>query len=49
MKIKCSKCGKTVNKRKEVVDNQIKKQNISLEEYLKTYLCKDCRSTKTKK
>jgi uncharacterized protein YlaI len=46
MKIKCTKCGKVVNKRKEVIERQIKKQNISLEEYLKTYLCKDCRAAK---
>jgi predicted nucleic-acid-binding Zn-ribbon protein len=46
MKIKCSKCGKVVNKRKEVIDTAVKKRNISVEEYLKTYLCKDCRTNK---
>jgi len=45
MKIKCSKCGKMVNKRKDILENNVKKANVSVEEYLKNYLCKDCRKS----
>jgi len=43
MKIKCSKCGKVVNKRKDALDIAVKKANVSVEEYIKNYLCKNCR------
>jgi len=43
MKLKCSKCNKTVNGRKSVFNNNVKILGIDLEDYKTFYLCGTCR------
>ena len=43
MKLKCSKCNKIVNKRKDVFNNNVKILGIDPEDYKTFYLCRTCR------
>jgi len=43
MKIQCNKCKKEVNKSKKELNKTISNLGIDKEDYLKIYLCKDCR------
>jgi len=43
MKLKCSKCNKIVNKRKDVFNDNVKILGIDPEDYKTFYLCRACR------
>ncbi len=43
MKLKCTKCDRVVNKRKEVFDDQVQFLGITPEKYKMFYLCRCCR------
>jgi DNA-directed RNA polymerase subunit RPC12/RpoP len=43
MKLKCTKCGKIVSKKKEIFEDQVQFLGITPEEYKMFYLCRCCR------
>ena len=43
MKVKCTKCGKVVQRTKDALQKAAQKAGKSLEDYIKDYVCKDCR------
>jgi uncharacterized protein YlaI len=43
MKVKCTKCGRIVQRTKEAIQKAAQKAGKSVEDYVKTYLCSECR------
>jgi hypothetical protein len=43
MKLRCSNCGKTVNKSKHLVNSHVQNLGVDLEDYKVLYLCRACR------
>jgi uncharacterized protein YlaI len=43
MKVKCTKCGRIVQRTKDAIQRAAQKAGKSTEDYIKTYLCSKCR------
>ena len=46
MKVKCTVCGRIVQRSKATVQKNVRKLGVTEEEYLKTYKCRICRKDK---
>jgi hypothetical protein len=44
MKITCSSCGRVITRNNADIENDIRRLEISKEDYVKIYLCRHCRS-----